>query len=199
MNITSAKFIKGVVGPDELLDNGTPQIAFIGRSNAGKSSLLNSLTNTNKLAITSKTPGRTREINVFLINQTHYFMDLPGYGYAKAGGPTIKKISDLISWYLFESPHNPKVVVLVDANIGPTKDDLGILSELEKAGKEIFVVLNKVDKIKPSKYHNQLKKLKQELPRYKLFPYSSTKKIGIAELRQELLAETDEESTETSN
>ena len=108
MNITSAKFIKGVVGPADILDDGTPQIAFIGRSNAGKSSLLNSLTNSKKLAITSKTPGRTREINVFLINNTHYFMDLPGYGYAKAGGDTIEKISDLISWYLFESDNQPK-------------------------------------------------------------------------------------------
>ena len=102
MKITSAKFVKGVVGPDEALRDGTPQIAFIGRSNAGKSSLLNSLTNSKKLAITSKTPGRTKEINVFLINGTHYFMDLPGYGYARAGGDTLQKLSDLIFWYLFE-------------------------------------------------------------------------------------------------
>ena len=191
MKITSAKFIKGVVGPDNMVEDELPQIAFIGRSNAGKSSLLNSLTNSSKLAITSKTPGRTREINVFLINQTHYFMDLPGYGYAKAGGDTIKKISELISWYLFESPHDPTVVVLVDANIGPTKDDLGIIHELEKAQKRVVVVLNKVDKIKPSQYQNQIKKLKQQLPGHQLFPYSSTKKIGIEELTKAILADAD--------
>ncbi|MFT5850035.1 MAG: GTP-binding protein [Patiriisocius sp.] len=189
MKITSAKFIKGIVGPDELLNNEIPQIAFIGRSNAGKSSLLNSLTNAKKLALTSKTPGRTREINVFLVNETHYFMDLPGYGYAKAGGDTIKKIGDLISWYLFESHHDPKVVVLVDANIGPTKDDLGILHELKKDNKEIIVILNKVDKIKSSKYRAQIKKLEVQLPGLKLIPYSSTKKIGVQELTQELLGE----------
>ena len=92
MNITSAKFIKGVVGSDAILEDGTPQIAFIGRSNAGKSSLLNSLTNSKKLAITSDTPGRTREINVFLINDSHYFIDLPGYGYAQAGARTLDKL-----------------------------------------------------------------------------------------------------------
>ena len=124
MKITSAKFITGLVGDNELLRNGTPQIAFIGRSNAGKSSLLNSLTNSKKLAITSKTPGRTKEINVFLINNTHYFMDLPGYGFAKAGAQTLEKLSSLIFWYLFESKNNPKVVILIDAFVGPTIDDL---------------------------------------------------------------------------
>ena len=81
-----------MVGPIDILTDGTPQVAFIGRSNAGKSSLLNSLCKSKKLAITSKTPGRTREINVFLVNGTHYFMDLPGYGYAKASGETIQKL-----------------------------------------------------------------------------------------------------------
>ncbi|MCA9357174.1 ribosome biogenesis GTP-binding protein YsxC [Candidatus Nomurabacteria bacterium] len=189
MKITSAKFITGLVGDNELLRNGTPQIAFIGRSNAGKSSLLNSLTNSKKLAITSKTPGRTKEINVFLINNTHYFMDLPGYGFAKAGAQTLEKLSSLIFWYLFESKNNPKVVILIDAFVGPTIDDLAVLKELEETGKEIVVVVNKVDKIKSSQYQNQLKKLDEQLPGHKLFPYSSTKKIGIDELRNELLSE----------
>ncbi len=187
MKITSAKFIKGVVGPNDVLTDGTPQIAFIGRSNAGKSSLLNSLTNSKKLAITSKTPGRTKEINVFLINSSHYFMDLPGYGYAKAGGETLEKLSDLIFWYLFESECNPKVVLLIDSVVGPTVDDLAVLRELENTGKEIVVVLNKVDKIKKSQYINQLQKLSKQLPGHKLFPYSSKTKTGIQELTDELL------------
>lgn len=187
MKITSAKFMRGIVGADELLNDGIPQIAFIGRSNAGKSSLLNSLTGFKNLAVTSSTPGRTRQINAFLINDTHYFMDLPGYGYAKAGGDTLIKISQLISWYLFESGHNPKIVLLIDANVGPTKDDLGILKELEKAGKEIIVVANKVDKIKKSHYLNHLKKLAQQISGHKLIPYSSISKIGIDELTDALL------------
>jgi len=194
MNIESAKFIQGVVGPTDILTNGTPQIAFIGRSNAGKSSLLNSLTNSKKLAIASKTPGRTREINVFLVNGTHYFMDLPGYGYAKAGGDTIKKISTLISWYLFESDNDPKIVLLIDSVIGPTKDDRGILAELEKAGSEVVIVANKVDKIKKSHYLKHIKELQQQIPQYKLIPYSSKTGVGVQELRQELLGAIEEES-----
>ncbi len=187
MNITSAKFIKGVVGTDAILSDGTPQIAFIGRSNAGKSSLLNSLTNTPKLAITSDTPGRTREINVFLINKSHYFIDLPGYGYAKAGGKTLERLGELISWYLFESTTNPTVVLLIDAVVGPTKDDFEILREMEKAGMKIVVVANKIDKIKKTQCQNQLKKLGQQIPGHKLFPYSSKTKQGVSELVNKLL------------
>jgi len=192
MKITSAKFIKGVVGPDEILENGTPQIAFIGRSNAGKSSLLNSLTGRKKLAITSKTPGRTRELNVFLINEAVYFVDLPGYGYAKAGGDTLNKISELISWYLFYSENRPTVVLLIDSVVGPTKDDFGILHELEKAQMEIVIVLNKVDKIKKSHYRKRINELKNLLPGHTLIPYSSQKSIGIEELTNTLLSPTQE-------
>lgn len=187
MEITSAKFIQGLVGPSENIRLNTPQIAFVGRSNAGKSSLLNSLTNTKKLAITSKTPGRTRQINVFLINDTHYFMDLPGYGYARAGGDTIVALGDLISWYLFESVYNPRVVVLIDSLVGPTKSDFGILQELKKAGLDIVVVANKVDKIQKSHYQKRLRELAALIPGHKIFPYSSQTKVGIAELRTELL------------
>jgi len=187
MKITSAKFVMGMVSDTAILHNQTPQIAFIGRSNAGKSSLLNSLTNSKKLAVTSKTPGRTREINVFLINDNYYFMDLPGYGYAKAGGSTLQKLSDLIFWYLFESGTNPKVVLLIDSIVGPTNDDLGMLQELERNGKEIVIVANKVDKIKKSHYLNHIKKLREQFPGHTMIPYSSTKKIGIQELTDELL------------
>ncbi len=187
MKITSAKFMRGVVGDNEILEDGTPQIAFIGRSNAGKSSLLNSLTGKKKLAITSNTPGRTKEINVFLINDTHYFMDLPGYGYAKAGGKTLKKLSNLIFWYLFESNNNPIVVLLIDSVVGPTDNDLYVLRELEQAGKEIVIVANKVDKIKKSQYKNQLDNLRKQIGNHKLFPYSSKTKVGIDELTDRLL------------
>jgi len=179
--------MRGVTGDNEILEDGTPQIAFIGRSNAGKSSLLNSLTGVKKLAITSNTPGRTKQINVFLINNTHYFMDLPGYGYAKAGGRELEKLGKLIHWYLFNSRNNQKVVLLIDSVVGPTVDDLEMLRELEKTGKKIVVVVNKVDKIKKSQYKTQLKKLSEKIQGHKLFPYSSKTKIGIEELSDELL------------
>jgi len=187
MTITSAKFVTGLVGPADIMTDGTPQVAFIGRSNAGKSSLLNSLTKTKKLAITSKTPGRTKEINVFLINGTHYFMDLPGYGYAKASGATLQKLGELISWYLFRSEADPVVVVLIDAVVGPTKDDLAMLQDLMDDKKRIVVVANKIDKIKSSKYQNRIRELKRELNGFIIVPYSSKTGAGVEELAEIVL------------
>lgn len=188
MKITSAVFVKGVMGDDAILEDGTPQVAFIGRSNAGKSSLINSLTGQKKLAITSSTPGRTKELNVFKINNTHYFIDLPGYGYAKAGGKALEKLNKLIVWYLLESKHTQKVVVLIDAEVGPTANDLETLKELERTGKEIIVVANKVDKIKKSHYLTHMRKLQEKVQGHKLLPYSSETKVGIEALTEKLLS-----------
>lgn len=188
MKITSAVFKKGVKGDNQILEDGTPQIAFIGRSNAGKSSLINSLTGVKGLAISSKTPGRTKEINVFLINSTHYFLDLPGYGFTKTNDEIFASLGKLIFWYLFKSETNPKIVLLVDAEIGPTASDLQMLHELEKAGKNIVVVLNKVDKIQKSHYKHQLEKLGKQIVGHRLFPYSSKTKVGSEELLHELLS-----------
>jgi GTP-binding protein len=188
MKIKSAKFIKGITGDNQTLEDGTPQIAFIGRSNAGKSSLMNSITGVKTLARTSKTPGRTQEINLFLINDTHYFLDLPGYGFARGKVKLVEKINKIIFWYLFNSAHNPKIVLIIDAEIGPTSSDLEILDVLEQSGKEIVIVANKVDKIKKSHYANQLKRLIEQFPGHKLFPYSSKTKVGIKELTVELLS-----------
>lgn len=188
MEIVSAVFKRGIKGDNEILDEKFPQVAFIGRSNAGKSSLINSLTHSKKLAITSSTPGRTQEINVFLINDSHFFLDLPGYGYTKTKVELHMKLGKLIYWYLFNSKHDPKVVLLIDAEVGPTKDDLEMLRELEHAGKNIVIVLNKVDKIKKSQTKSQLEKLRTQLTGHKLFPYSSVTKLGRTELIDELLA-----------
>jgi GTP-binding protein len=187
MKITSAVFKRGIKGDNEILDDKIPQIAFIGRSNAGKSSLINTLTGVKGLAISSKTPGRTQEINIFLINGTHYFLDLPGYGFTKTKLKIFEKLGKLIYWYLFTTNYPWKVVLLIDAEIGPTASDLEMLYELEKAGKNIVVVLNKVDKIKKSHYSNQIKKLSFELKGHKVFPYSSKTKVGLEELRTALL------------
>jgi len=187
MNIQSATFKRGIVGDDEILHNGTPQVAFIGRSNAGKSSLLNTLCNKKKLAISSKTPGRTKEINIFHINESHYFVDLPGYGYAKTSGAVAEKLYRLINWYLFNSEHRPKVVVLIDSFVGPTKDDLVIIENLEEVHKDIVIVLNKIDKVKSSKRLSRIKELTKQFSKHKVFACSSQEKIGIEALRAEVL------------
>ena len=149
MRITSASFIKGIVDDDPILGDGTPQIAFIGRSNVGKSSLINTLTNQGGLARTSSFPGRTQEINIFLINKSFYLVDLPGYGFARASSAGRDKISDLIHSYLFNSNYEQKkVVLIIDANVGPTDKDIAMLCALEDHKKSIVIVANKIDKIK---------------------------------------------------
>jgi GTP-binding protein len=187
MKITSAKFIKGVVEEDEILENDAPQIAFIGRSNVGKSSVINSLTGQKALAKTSSFPGRTTEMNVFLINNSFYLLDLPGYGYTKASHEARLKLRELINWYLFMSHYEQKkVVLIIDAKVGLTDSDLEILQMLEERKKDIVVVANKIDKIKPSKLKEQLKEILEIIGHHKVIPYSSEKKIGIKELNAKL-------------
>lgn len=185
MKINSAIFLKGLVGDDSILHDGMKQVAFIGRSNAGKSSLINCITGSRDLARTSSTPGRTQELNVFKINKSHYFIDLPGYGYAKATFEDWTKLNKLIYWYLFESKLNPKIVLLIDSNIGPTPDDLGMLKFLESHGHDVIIVANKVDKIKSSEYHAKFKKINSEITGHKIIPFSSKEKIGVNELLKE--------------
>ncbi len=105
MQITSSKFMRGINGTDELLDDGTPQVALIGRSNVGKSSIVNSLTKQKALARTSDTPGLTQEINIYSINNKFYLLDLPGYGFAKVPERIRESLQKLNWWYLFDSNH----------------------------------------------------------------------------------------------
>jgi GTP-binding protein len=176
-----------VKGDDQMLDDGVPQVAFIGRSNSGKSSLINTLVNQKDLARTSATPGRTQELNIFMINNAVYFVDLPGYGFARTNAETFKKINDLVYWYLFDSQHNPKVVLIIDAEVGMTKSDLGMLEALEDKGREVIVVANKVDKIKKSDYQKQIRKVAEQFTGHTVVPFSSVTKVGVGELQEELL------------
>jgi len=188
MQITSAKFVKGIIESDKKLDCNFPQIAFIGRSNVGKSSLINSLTGQKKLAITSSFPGRTRQINLFLINDSVYLLDLPGYGFVKSSFAVREQLFELINWYLFNSGYEQKkVVLIIDAKIGPTAEDLNMLRSLEKFNKNIVIVANKVDKIKKSKYAGRLQEIISLVGDHKVIPYSSHDKIGISALASELL------------
>ena len=187
MKITSAKFIKGIRGSDAVLDALLPQIAFIGRSNVGKSSVINSLAGQNDLAISSSLPGRTKEINIFLINQAFYWLDLPGYGFVRASYEVREQLFKLIDWYLFKSPYQQKkVVLIIDANIGPTDKDFAMLQTLEDFQKNIIVVANKIDKIKKTKYAGQLQEIQGLIGAHKIIPYSSCNKIGLKVLACEI-------------
>lgn len=188
MKITSATFMRGLSGTDDILEDGVPQVAFIGRSNVGKSSVINSLTGQEGLARTSSFPGRTQEINVFLINKSLYLLDLPGYGYAQASREGRERLQKLIYWYLFDSPYRQKkVVLIIDANVGPTKDDLAMLRGLIDHHKDIVIVANKVDKIKKSEYESKFQALRDAIGNHAIVPYSAKKEIGISDLADEIL------------
>lgn len=189
MSIRTATFLKSIVGPDKLLaDKALPQVAFIGRSNAGKSSIINSLTNQAGLAKTSSFPGRTQQINLFLINKSFYLVDLPGYGYAKLSHQAREQLEALIDWYFFQSGYEQKKIVLViDASLGPTESDLEMLYALMQHDKNIIVVANKIDKIKSSQYEDQMKKITSQIGDHPIIPYSSEKRIGMNELYKEIL------------
>ena len=188
MKINSAKFVKGVLGSDDIFENGIPQVAFIGRSNVGKSSVINSLVNQNDLARTSSFPGRTQKINLFLINNSLYFVDLPGYGYVKASDKLKTGLRAMVNWYFFVSNHEQKkVVLIIDAGVGPTKDDLDMLHSLEDYRKDIIVVANKIDRIRQAEYEEKFKTIKELIGAHPIIPYSAKKKIGAKELLKEIL------------
>lgn len=183
MSIRTAKFLKGVRGTDPALFDKTPQIALIGRSNVGKSSVINSLTNQKDLAFTSSFPGRTQEINIFHINKSWYLIDLPGYGFAKLSYQDQEKIENMIRWYFFESNINQKkVVLIIDAEIGPTANDLEMLHALMDHEKDIIVVANKIDKVPKTKQQARIEELQSLIGSHTLIPYSAIKRIGINEL-----------------
>lgn len=183
MKVKSAVFIKGIVADDELLRNGIPQVAFIGRSNAGKSSTINALTGNSKLSKTSSFPGRTQEINLFLIDGTTYLVDLPGYGFATASREVREKLQNLISGYLFDPKYvQKKVVLIVDAKVGPTKSDLEVLAELDRMGKDVVVAVNKIDKVKNSEYSKQMKAIRASIGDHVIIPYSAEEGRGVGEL-----------------
>lgn len=187
-NIISATFVTGVVKDCKELHSGFPQIAFIGRSNAGKSSVINSLTKQNNLARVSSAPGRTQEINLFLINKSLYLADLPGYGFVKASREARERLEQLINWYLFLSGYEQKLIVLIiDAELGLTQSDLEILASLKEYKKNVIILANKIDKIKKSEYARQLEKIENQAEGLKVIPYSAKNKIGVSRLISEIL------------
>jgi GTP-binding protein len=188
MKITSAKFVGGMQGDDPLLFDGTPQVAIIGRSNVGKSSLINSLTGEKDLARTSAFPGRTQEINLFSINKEVYLVDLPGYGFARASHKQRNRLQEIIDWYFFGSKYVQKLVILVvDTKVGVTESDADMLDLLKEHKKNVVVVANKVDKLKRMELRAQLAQITQDVEGCPVIPYSSEDGTGIKELTNVIL------------
>ena len=181
-------FVKGVVDMQGLPSPDKIEVCFSGRSNVGKSSLINALTNRKGLARASNTPGRTQEINFFSIPETHYLVDLPGYGYANAPIKVVEKWQNLLKQYLAGRQSLRRAFVLVDARHGVKKVDTEIMSMLDSSAVTFQVVLTKLDKVKEKDQENILEQVRTSLQKHPAaFPdiilTSSEKGWGIQTLR----------------
>lgn len=156
MKIRDAEFVTSVGRPDQIPDARLPEIAFSGRSNVGKSSLLNRLLNRKRLAKTSQTPGKTRTLNYFQVNGDFYLVDLPGYGYARRSYGERRKWATLVNAYLEDRPPLRGIVQLVDARHAPTADDLEMVEWLVRSRKPFLVVATKTDLVSGSRLKPQL-------------------------------------------
>ena len=185
MKIKSSE-LRTVCGPTSKLPaEELPEIAFAGRSNVGKSSLINSLLNRKNLARTSSSPGKTVTINFYIINEMFYLVDLPGYGYAKASLQERTKWGKMIEKYLSTRDVLRAVVLLVDIRHAPTKDDVMMYEWIVANGLKPIIVATKLDKIKRSQKDKNLKIVRETLGAekdVKIVPYSSETKAGRDEL-----------------
>ncbi|MCQ2146031.1 MAG: ribosome biogenesis GTP-binding protein YihA/YsxC [Bacteroidales bacterium] len=163
MKISEAKFAGSSTRISEKPSTKLPEFAFIGRSNVGKSSLINMLCNNRKLAMTSATPGKTKLVNHFMINKEWYLVDLPGYGYAKLPDKERKKIHDVISDYLSHSEEMVMLFVLIDSRHDIGQIDLDFLAELGENEIPFAIIFTKGDKMGPVAREAQIEKLKKQL------------------------------------
>lgn len=187
-------FTKGCVSIDDLPPTDRLEIAFAGRSNVGKSSLINALTGTTGLARTSNTPGRTQELNIFESQSAPLrIVDMPGYGFARAPEKKVKQWTQLIHAYLTGRPNLRRVYVLIDGRHGPNANDLSVMNELDKAAVSYQVVVTKADKPNSAELAAALAKTRSAIAKRpaahpELVLTSAEKKEGLPELRAEIAA-----------
>ena len=183
----------------KLPDNQRPEVAFAGKSNVGKSSLINALMNRKSLARTSSQPGKTQTINFYNINSELYFVDLPGYGYAKVSKEEKEKWGRMIENYLHKSRQLRAVFLLIDIRHEPTKNDVNMYEWIVDNGYEPIIIATKLDKIKRSQLQKNVKIIKDTLrvkPGTAIIPFSAETKQGreeIYELIDQILEEGDAE------
>ena len=187
MEIKNAEFIISNTDVNKCPAGTFPEYAFIGRSNVGKSSLINMLTGRKGLAMTSATPGKTMLINHFLINKSWYIVDLPGYGYAKRGQKGQEQIQRIIESYILQREQMTNLFVLIDSRHEPQPIDLAFIEWLGENGVPFAIVFTKADKLKGGRlnanireYLNKLQEQWEELPPY--FITSSESRMGREEL-----------------
>ena len=193
MEILSAEFVISNTKVDKCPQDNLPEYAFIGRSNVGKSSLINMLTKRPKLAMTSSTPGKTLLINHFLVNKEWYLVDLPGYGFALRGKRQVDKIQKIIEDYILEREQMTNLFVLIDCRLEPQKIDLEFMDWLGENGVPFVMIFTKADKLSATQrlkciddYHKVMLETWETTPM--AFMTSSEKRLG----REEVLDYIDE-------
>ena len=190
LNTQKAEFVRSAAAAKDFPRDGRPQVAFAGRSNVGKSSVINRLLNRKNFARVGSAPGKTTHINYFLIDEKLYLVDLPGYGYAKVSQAEKDRWARLIqSW--FDDPGLMTLgVLIVDARHKPTANDMGMADYFKASGKPWVVVANKLDKVKKSELEGNLALIREtlELPEgVKVIPFSAEKGTGREELLRVIL------------
>ncbi|OYU68947.1 MAG: YihA family ribosome biogenesis GTP-binding protein [Alphaproteobacteria bacterium PA2] len=188
-----AEFMMGAVAMDGLPPADLPEVAFAGRSNVGKSSLINALVGMKHLARASNEPGRTREVNFFVLDEKLRLVDLPGYGWAKASKGTVKQFQNLGRDYLRGRPNLKRAYLLIDARHGLKEVDIEPMDAFDRAAVSYQIILTKADKIKPAEVEAVIAKTQAAIAKRpaafpKVLATSSEKGTGLPELRAEVAA-----------
>lgn len=187
--IKKAEFIKSAVSINDLPVDDLPHILLLGRSNVGKSSLINALTNRKSLARVSATPGKTITLNLYLLNDQIYLVDAPGYGYAKRSKVQSESFLKMIKEYIKRNGHLKTIIQLVDFNVGPTVDDLKLYLELQTLEIKLIIVATKYDKVKSSFRIKQEKEVRSKfLPGQEIILTSSATKFGIDAIIRQVIS-----------
>lgn len=180
MIIKNPQFEISAVSPKQYPENSLPQIVLVGKSNVGKSSFINAMVNRKKLARTSSEPGKTRQINFYNMDNSFYFVDLPGYGYSKMSKQEQAKVGSFIEQYLISSKNIALIVFLIDIRHSPTENDKLMYRYIFDSNKPCIVITSKADKIAVTKVDKQVQDLQNELnplKDLKFLPFSTERKI----------------------
>ncbi|GAA2870765.1 MAG: ribosome biogenesis GTP-binding protein YihA/YsxC [Lactobacillus sp.] len=186
MIIKNSDYAVSAVREDQYPKDNLPEIALAGRSNVGKSSLINTLLKRKNLARTSSQPGKTQTLNFYIVNEEFYLVDVPGYGYAKVSQKQREAFGEMIQDYLETRPNLKGLIILVDARHEPTKDDIAMYDYAQYLNLPILVVCTKMDKIKKSQVNKVLSNLKKHLDlsyeNVSVLTFSSVSKLHVKEL-----------------
>ena len=180
MLVKNPKFEISAVGPKQYPTNNLPEVVLVGKSNVGKSSFVNTMINRKKLARTSSEPGKTRQINFYNIDESFYFVDLPGYGYSKMSKKEQEQVGKFIEYYLFNRKEISLIIFLIDIRHSPTANDKLMYNYVISSGLPFIILANKADKIAITKVDNAVSELQKQINPIgdiTTLPFSSERKI----------------------